>query len=267
MAGPSQGHVVETPPIQRATGTQRRLPSGENTAEGPFSSSCKGENTGGHNCASKTVTGALHSPPRWAEPRGLATVPWPSLAFWTASADSQELEAKAGICRLRRPRGERVSRHLRWGKWEGGGALRADPAITQTHTMHPVEVVVLQPKAHVQHTLGQHEGLQDATHCGAMVRVPNAEGRRKEGDAAHHGAEIEKTATMLAGGGVKGEPHADGYRNSLVSTGEHNLMGRRHTAMHLQQGQFGALDGPSGQHRHLATYTMHSQRQRGGDSS
>ena len=67
--------------------------------------------------------------------------------------------------------------------------------------------------------------------------------------------------------GMKGERHADGYRNSLVSTGEHNLMGRRHTAMHLQQGQFGALDGSSGQHRHLTTYTMQSQRQRGGDSS
>ena len=97
MAGPSQGHVGETPPIQRATGTQRRLQSGENTAEGPFPSSCKGENIGGHICASKTVTGALHSPPRWAEPRGLATGAWPSLAFCTASADTQEPEERGWV--------------------------------------------------------------------------------------------------------------------------------------------------------------------------
>ena len=75
-----------------------------------------------------------------------------------------------------------MGRHLRWGKWEGG---RSGPTLPspQTHTMHPVEVVVLQPEAHVQHTLGQHEGLQDATHCGTVVRVPNAEGRRVRGGA------------------------------------------------------------------------------------
>ena len=45
----------------------------------------------------------------------------------------------------------------------------------------PVEVVVLQAEPHKQHTLGEHDGLQDPSHRRAPVCVPNAAAGRTAG--------------------------------------------------------------------------------------